>query len=315
MILADGEDCRLDVDEVKVLLRQLGVDRRLITDQSAICLLALADGVERAGLLPGKRHLRDGARIHDIIAFARHTCGRAVAENTRESYRKLSLTPLCEAGLVVRHQLSTNDPKTFYRLHPAMLRLLTCSAPLARRWLAQELSGGLPPSDLYPPQRCGRDIAVNVGQPQPYVLSPGTHSRLAADVVEVYAPRFLACPRVVYLGDTRHKGGYQQRDVMRELNLPIHVTTSLPDVILLCERERHLVVVEVVASSGPISPARLVQLQQLVHQAYILGYHPRYLSAFPSRRVLRRFVEAIAWGTQAWIAEEAAQVISFGTLA
>jgi hypothetical protein len=90
------------------------------------------------------------------------------------------------------------------------------------------------------------------------------------------------------------------------------VTTSLPDVILLCETERRLVVVEVVASSGPISAARLAQLQQLVRQALALGYSPRYVTAFPSRRVLRRFVEDIAWGTQVWIASEATQVITFG---
>jgi len=134
-----------------------------------------------------------------------------------------------------------------------------------------------------------------------------------AEVVEVYASLFLKAPRVVYLGDTRHKGGYQNRDLMRELNLPIQVTANLPDVILLCELERYLVVAEVVASSGPVSTARLAQLQHLVQQAQTLGYRLRYVSAFPSRRVFRRFVEDIAWGTQVWIANEAEQVINFGT--
>ena len=71
-----SDEARLDLDEVKVLLQQLGLDRRLITEQSAICVLALADGAERDGLLPGKKRLRDGARIHDIIEFARHECGK-----------------------------------------------------------------------------------------------------------------------------------------------------------------------------------------------------------------------------------------------
>ena len=43
----DSADIQLDLDEVKVMLQQLGLDRRLITEQSAICVLALADGVER----------------------------------------------------------------------------------------------------------------------------------------------------------------------------------------------------------------------------------------------------------------------------
>ncbi|MGE3539176.1 MAG: BsuBI/PstI family type II restriction endonuclease [Candidatus Tectimicrobiota bacterium] len=308
------EDTSLDLDEVKVLLQQIGLERRLITEQSAICVLALADGSERDTLLPGKKRLRDGARIHDIIEFARHECGKEVAENTRESYRKLSLQPLCEEGLVVRHQLSTNDPKTFYRLHPEMLRLLTCPAPLERRWLARDLASRLSQGETWKQQRRRAEIPVEVGQPQMHFLSPGTHSRLAAEVVEVYAPAFLKAPRVVYLGDTRNKGGYQNRDLMRELNLPIQVTASLPDIILLCEAERAVVVIEVVASSGPISAPRLAQLQLLVQQCQALGYRPRYVSAFPSRRVFRRFVEDIAWGTQVWIANEAEHIISFAPL-
>ena len=78
-----SDEVTLDLDEVKVLLHQLGLDRRLITEQSAICVLALADSAERESLLAGKKRLRDGARIHDIIEFARHECGKEVAENTR----------------------------------------------------------------------------------------------------------------------------------------------------------------------------------------------------------------------------------------
>lgn len=307
------DEPRLDLKEVRLLLQQLGLDRKLITEQSAICVLALADGAEREGLLPGKKRLRDGARIHDIMAFARQECGKAVAENTRESYRKLSLRPLCDEGLIIRHQLSTNDPKTFYRLHPEMLRLLTCPAPLERRWLVQELAVRLSQGETWKQQRRRAEIPVEVGQTQPYFLSPGTHSRLAADVVQVYAPAFFKAPQVVYVGDTRRKEGYQNRDLMRELNLPLQVTTSLPDVILVTEAERCLVVAEVVASSGPISPARLAQLEQLVQRSVALGFQTYYVTAFPSRRIFRRFVEDIAWGTQVWIANEPEQVIAFGS--
>ena len=308
----DLEEAQLDLDEVKVLLQQLGLDRKLVTEQSAICILALADGQERDGLLQGKKHLRDGARIHDIMTFARQDCGKEVAENTRESYRKASLRPLCEEGLVIRHQLSTNDPKTFYRLHPDILRLMTCPAPLERRWLAQELASKLSHGEGWRQQQRKAEVPVEVGQAQPFFLSPGAHSRLTAEVVEVYASRFMIKPRVVYLGDTRHKDGYQNRDVMRELNLPIHVTANLPDVILLCEAERRLVVVEVVASSGPISASRLAQLDQLVRQPQALGYRLRYVTAFPNRRIFRRFVEEIAWSTDVWIADEPDGVIRFG---
>ena len=109
--------------------------------------------------------------------FARHECGKEAAENTANSYRKLSLYPLGEEGLVVRHQLSTNDPKTFYRLHPEMLRLLTCPAPLelCAGWRGIWLSGHHRGKN-WKQQRRRAEIPVEVGQPKLHFLSPGTHS-------------------------------------------------------------------------------------------------------------------------------------------
>ena len=52
--LEPNEEVTLDLDEVRVLLHQVGLDRRLLTEQSAICVLALADGAERDGLLAGQ---------------------------------------------------------------------------------------------------------------------------------------------------------------------------------------------------------------------------------------------------------------------
>ena len=99
--------------------------RRFISDQTAICLNALADKTERTGLLPTHKNLAYGARIHDILNFARDLIGKRVAENTREAYRKTSLAPLMSYGLVVRHQLSTNDPNTYYRLHPDLANVFS----------------------------------------------------------------------------------------------------------------------------------------------------------------------------------------------
>ena len=103
----------MTLSEIKNILEQLLFPKRYISDQTAICLKALADETERAGLLPGHKHLADGARIHDILNFARDVIGKKVAENTREAYRKTSLAPLIKYDLVVRHQLSTNDPNTY----------------------------------------------------------------------------------------------------------------------------------------------------------------------------------------------------------
>jgi hypothetical protein len=142
-------------------------------------------------------------------------------------------------------------------------------------------------------------------------LSPGPHNELEKEVVEVLGPAVLRRPSVVYLGDTAPRAGYQDRALMRRLNLPIDVTAYLPDVILHDPEENRLLVVEAVTSTGPITPARLEQLRELVRGPAKLGIRIEYLTAFPTRKVFRRFVEVIAWGTSVWISAEPSNLVHF----
>lgn len=120
----------------------------------------------------------------------------------------------------------------------------------------------------------------------------------------MFGPAFLHHPAVVYVGDTARKRGYQDRQLMRELNLPVEVKAGLPDAILFSQEDRRLVVGEAVTSTGPINSSRLEQLRPLVLGPVNLGYEVDFVTAFPSRSVLRRFVEDIAWGTSVWVAAE-----------
>jgi hypothetical protein len=300
----------MNIDEIKALLQELNFPPRRITEQTAFCILALANTTPRQGLLAGHTCLADGARIHDILNFVRQDIGRPVAENTRESYRKTSLRPLMEAGWVIRHQLSTNDPNTYYRLHPDFARLLTLSPGPERDNLIERLR--LPERRRprpRPPLHQEVQIMLAPGHVQP--LSPGRHNLLEKAVVETLGSALLQHPQVVYLGDTAPRAGYQDRSLMRRLNLPIVVSASLPDVILYSLEEQTLLVVEVVISSGPVTPGRLAQLRELTTGPANLGMKTVYISAFPSRRVFRRFVEDIAWESSVWIEDEPYNIIHF----
>jgi hypothetical protein len=300
----------MTVDKIKALLSKLNFPSRRITEQTVFCVLALSDTKPRQGLLAGHVCLADGARIHDILSFVRQDIGHPVAENTRESYRKTSLRPLMEAGWVIRHQLSTNDPNTYYRLHPDFARLLTLPPGPERDTAMKQLrlSQGRRSRRKRDLQR---EVQVTLVPGKAHTLSPGRHNLLEKAVVETLAPALLQNPLVVYLGDTAPRVGYQDRTWMRRLNLPIDITVSLPDVILYDLEEQTLLVVEAVVSSGPISPARLVQLEEFALGPVRLGAKVLYVSAFLSRRIFRQFVEDIAWGSSAWIADEPYNIIHF----
>jgi len=302
----------MTIENVKELLRELGFPQIFISDQTALTLLALVDRKPRTGLLPGHSCLADGARIHDILDFVRQDFGRKVAENTRESYRKTSLRPLLDAGWVIRHRLSTNDPNTHYRLHGELAQLLAAESGSERdRLMAQLRMTGKSPRK----KGSGNgDVIVRLSADRSFTLSPGAHNQLEMAIVETLAPALLEDPSVVYLGDTAPRAGYQDRPLMRRLNLPIDITESLPDVVIYSAKENKLLVVEAVVSSGPIDMVRFAQLRTFCQGPSQLGAHIQFLTAFPSRKGLRRFVEEIAWGTGVWVLEEPWNLIHFAAL-
>ncbi|MEW6586653.1 MAG: BsuBI/PstI family type II restriction endonuclease, partial [Nitrospirota bacterium] len=253
----------MTIEEIKALLEKLNFPRRYISEQTAICVQAMLDETERKGLLPGHKTLREGARIHDILNFARNVVGKKVAENTREAYRKTSLAPMMSFGLVVRHQLSPRNPNTYYRLHPAFERIFSEKDTREQdRLISQLLSAPKMKGKTAKSKLLKERVSVGIGQEQSFSLSPGDHSSLEKAVVEIFGQAFLHEPQIVYLGDANPKKSYQNRRLMRKLNFPINIALSLPDVILFSEQESHLVIVEAVTTSGPVNPIRLEQLQK-----------------------------------------------------
>lgn len=300
----------MTIEDIKEFLQQINFPSAWITDQTALSVLALLDANPRQGLLPGHSSLSEGARIHDILNYVRKEFGRRVAENTRESYRKLSLRPLMQAGLVIRHQLSTNDPNTYYRLHPDFYRLLLLSSGSERDKLIEQLRLGNQKRSMQK-ANAKEDVLVTFPAGESYTLSPGIHNLLEKAIVEIMAPALLQNPQVVYLGDTAPRVGYQNRSLMRRLNLPIDVSVALPDVILYGTEEQTLLIIEAVHSSGPLNMGRLSQMQVFASGPASLAVTVVFISAFPSRQIFRRFVEGIAWGSSVWIANEPYNLIHF----
>lgn len=303
----------MTIDDIKEILERLNFPKRQISGQTAICIMALLDETRRSGLLPGHKKLSDGARIHDILSFSREDIGKKVAENTRESYRKTSLAPLMNCGIVVRHQLSTNDPNTYYRLHPDFERLFSEIPGEAQARLIESLRIKSTRTRDYGTRKAGHngEVSVALGGGESFSLSPGSHNHLEKAVAEIFGRAYLEQPEVVYLGDTAPRKGFQNRGLMRRLNLPIDTAVSLPDVILCSELQKQLVIVEVVTSSGVMNTMRLEQLRRFAKGPRRLGYIISYVTAFPSRGIFRRFIEEIAWKSSVWIESEPNNIVHF----
>jgi len=287
-----------------------------ITDQTATCLLALLDTEPQNDLLAGKQSLNDGARIRNILDFKRTVLGDPVAENTRESYRKESLKPLCKAGIAERHQSSINDPNTFYTLNPDFERILREPSEGQRQQLLNEWNQSHPTRYQHLRESHARtadtrhELAIDY-QGHFLELSAGKHSELTKQVVDIFAPAYIPGFEAVYISDTRNKMLFVNDELAGELNLELDEHDRLPDLILYRRSMNIIYPIEVVTSVGPFSESRKEEVRAILSKRASIRYGVVCISAFPDRTILRRFIADIAWETKVWIAAEHYGIIHF----
>jgi len=86
----------------------------------------------------------------------------------------------------------------------------------------------------------------------------------------------------------------------------------MPDVVLLYRPPRKpqpwLVLVEAVSSHGPMTPLRVGDLRRLLatDKAGLV-----FVTAFPDRATMVRYLRDIAWETEVWIAQDDTHLIHF----
>ncbi|MBA3517354.1 MAG: restriction endonuclease [Rhizobiales bacterium] len=139
-------------------------------------------------------------------------------------------------------------------------------------------------------------------------MKPGLSSQITKAVVEVFAPRFLVEPAVVFLSESGNKVVSRDDELAKSIGLSIEADKNLPDVIMLDLGPKHplLVFVEVVATDGPISERRKEALELLVGKAGFPARHVAFVTAYLDRSAgpFKKTVDSLAWGSYAWFAAE-----------
>lgn len=139
-------------------------------------------------------------------------------------------------------------------------------------------------------------------------IAPGPSSLLSKQVIEVFAPRFLEMPAVIFLSESKDKVVARDDNLARQIGLNISADKHLPDVILadLGARQPLLVFVEVVATDGPVSEARKAALLALTDQGGFLRNRVAFVTAFIDRSSppFKKTVSVLAWGSFVWCAAE-----------
>jgi hypothetical protein len=139
-------------------------------------------------------------------------------------------------------------------------------------------------------------------------LAPGPSSIISRAVVEVFAPRFLEQPAVLWLSESGNKVVVQDDKLAAKLGLNIEPGKNLPDLIIADVGGEHplFVFVEVVATDGAMHQRRKAAMLALTDAAGFSRDHVAFLTAYAHREAAgyRKTVSQLAWGSLAWFAAE-----------
>ena len=292
------------------LLEALGLPRGQLNDRSALTLLALADVGPNVTLINARDPMLGVTQIMD---WMRNCYKVDYAPNTRETIRRQTLHQFRDAGLTLYNpddpRRPVNSPKAVYQLAPPTLTLLRAyGTPRFSRALAEHVAALPSLAQRYASERQITRIPVITPDGLTLSLSPGAHSELIGKVIVDFAAAFVPGCRLLYAGDTGDKFASYARDQMSELGASIDEHGQMPDVVLHDSRRGWLVLVEAVTSHGPVDGKRWGELTRLFNgvDAGLV-----FVTAFPDRATMTRFLPQIAWETEVWVADAPTHLIHF----
>jgi hypothetical protein len=247
-------------------------------------------------------------------------------DNTREPIRDETLRDgLVRIGAVVtRLGLPTTSSKGRYALQSAFTSLFDPAlqgetlAVAISTWQEHYLSAGaLARVRLQHRSATAAQSRVLVTLPngETRQMEAGPSSVITKAVVEVFAPRFLSEPAVLWISESGNKVIQRDEQLAQALGLKIETDKLLPDTILvdLAPGEPLIVFVEAVASAGEMTEARRGGFLELMTGAGFKASQVAFVTAFADRNAaaFKRAIANLAWGSFGWCLSEPDHIIVF----
>ena len=298
------------INDALQILIALGLPKAQRNERSALCLLALLN------LTPSKKWIQAEnplIGITPIMDWAREHYQKEYAPNTRETIRRQTMHQFVDAGIALYNpdnpSRSVNSPKAVYQIEPETLNLIhSFGSELWGDKLKEYLAQSESLIFKYAKEREQQRIPVQIASDKEITLSPGEHSELIRAIIEDFAPRFAPGSLLVYAGDTGDKWGYFDADLLNNLGIKVDSHGKMPDVVLHYTKRNWLLIIESVTSHGPVDSKRHAELSKLFSGSTV-GLV--YVTAFPNRIIMSRYLGEIAWETEVWIADSPSHLIHF----
>ncbi|MFZ1978106.1 MAG: BsuBI/PstI family type II restriction endonuclease [Bacteroidota bacterium] len=299
------------IKEAQIILMELGLPKAQQNEISALTLLALC-GIKNSDNWKDAR----GSSLKvtkGIMAFMAKHYKKRYAPNTRETVRRQVLHQFVQARLADYNpdnpELPVNSPNAHYALSAQALDVIITFG--TKKWQSAVASFKADVGELkkrYTKDRNLTLIPLKLSDGKIIQLSPGKHNQVQAAIVNQFASRFAKGSVLLYLGDAAKKDLHMDTKMLKKIGIPIDQHSKLPDVVIYDISRNWLFLIEAVTSHGPITPKRIIELEDFLKNC---DAGKVYVSAFPDFSEFKRHTSELAWETEVWIVEHPDHMIHF----
>lgn len=299
-----------NIEDALKILAILGLPRPQQNERSALSLLAILN------LTPEKSwHQAENPLIGitPIMDWIRQHYQKDYAPNTRETIRRQTMHQFVSAGIALYNPddplRPVNSPKAVYQIESLTLDLLySFETDAWETKLENYFSQRQSLSTRYARERDLNRIPIKLSQKEQITLTPGSHSELIKAILEEFGSRFVPGGILIYVGDTGNKWGYFDQETLAKLSVSIDSHGKMPDVVIYYPDKNWLILVEAVTSHGPVDGKRHDELKNLFANS---SAGLVFVTAFPNRLLMARYLSEIAWETEVWTADAPTHLIHF----
>lgn len=296
------------LDEARRILVALAFDAGRSNDRSARTLLALARMTESSEWVDA---INPRLGVRAIIDWIRDELDFPIAENTRETYRRQTLHQFRDAGFVVLNEddplRPTNSSLTNYKLTDAAMTVLRA---FGTHEFDNRVSDYLKDAPgllaLYRAERKLTRIPVRLPGGVELTLGAGGQNVLIKQMIDDFCAYFAPGSQVLYIGDADSKLMHFDEIALAQLGVTVNTHGKLPDLVVYQPETNWLFLMEAASSHGPVDAKRHRELSRLFKNS---SAGLVFVSCFPDRAVMRKFIVDLAWETEAWCASDPTHMI------
>jgi len=299
------------IQEAQAILKELGLPDSQQNEISGYTLLALCNIKENDKW--SKAYRKSHGVSKGIIAFIKENYKKKYAPNTRETFRRQVLHQFVQAGIAEYNpdipDLPVNSPRAHYAISEIALKTIRFYKTKSWKKVVNNFKtqiGEL--KEKYCKERNMSRVPLKLANGKLLMLSPGKHNEVQAAIIEEFASRFVQGAKLLYVGDTENKDIFIEKEKLESIGIPITEHSKLPDVVIYEESKNWLYLIEAVTSHGPMSPKRVLELNDFLKDCKAGKI---YVSAFPDFSEFKKHTSNIAWDTEVWIMEFPEHLIHF----